>query len=324
MTVGIERWGVAFPALRLPAAAIAEAWRSNAAKGLNRKAVCAFDEDPVTLAVAAARRCLGDDAPGFSALFVGATSLPYDEKPSSASILSGIGDDAGVRVVEIRGSPQAGVQALLCAAEFCAANPGRRAMAIATDAPRAHPSAGADHALGAGAAAFLVGDGEVVAALAGSAAVSLETFGSRFRRAGERFRDDLELRVDEDAASLRRLTEVLGGAGDAVLAIGGDAGVEKLGASLFGGGGTAGLWVEVGDLGAASAPVAIANALDQASPGARILGIGVGAGATAVSLQVLASGASADTARRAGQGREIGYLEFLKQTGFLAPPQRPS
>ena len=56
--IGIESYGVALPTLRLPASAYVEAWGSCAARGLKQKAFCAYDEDPVTLGIGAAREAL--------------------------------------------------------------------------------------------------------------------------------------------------------------------------------------------------------------------------------------------------------------------------
>jgi 3-hydroxy-3-methylglutaryl CoA synthase len=121
--VGLQSWAATLPALRLTTKEIADAWGACAARGLLRKAVCAFGEDPVTLAVTAANACIQSaGAPKqieLSAIFVGATTLPFDEKPSSSSIASYVSDSPLVRVTEIRGSPQAGLQALASAHEFC-------------------------------------------------------------------------------------------------------------------------------------------------------------------------------------------------------------
>ena len=164
--VGIESYGTALPALRLPAATYVAAWGSCGARGLKRKAFCSYDEDAVTLGIEAARRTLarlGDVGGRMDALFFGCTTPPYDEKPSAATLATSLFDDRDLRVTEISGSPQAGLQALISALEFSAANPGKRALAVAADAPSAPPDAPYEHGLGAGAAAFVVGEGEGVA-----------------------------------------------------------------------------------------------------------------------------------------------------------------
>jgi hydroxymethylglutaryl-CoA synthase len=319
--IGIIAWDVAFGALRLPTAAVKQAWGGSGAKGVTRRAIPGFDEDPTTLGVAAGRRVLAATGAQPAALFVGATTLPYEEKPSSAAILSGVTSRRDLRVVELRGSPQAGLQALAAAHDFCAANPGTTALAIATDAPEAHPSVSASHGLGAGAAAFLVGGADVKARITLIAGVSLDTFGSRFRRKGQIYRDDLELRSDEDADGLAALTPTLAGPWP-TLAFGGDPALEKKALAAAGAGVAVSLRADTGDLGAATGPVALAAALDGLEVGERVLALALGSGGFAVGCEGVAAGSGVGVAARAAAGREIDYLEFLKQTGFLARPER--
>lgn len=321
-TIGAESWAVALPSLRLPASAYKAAWGSCSARGMTRKTVCAFDEDPVTLGAAAAVDCLtrAEEGAAFSALFVGATTLPYEEKPSSASLLQMIDDRNDLRVVELRGSPQAGLQALLSAREYAATHPGERALAVATDAPRAHPATGGDHALGAGAAAFLFGERPRAAVLE-SPAASRETFGSRFRREGSALRDDLELRVDDDGKSLALLGGRLGES-YATVALGLDERRCAKAVELFGAQSHVSGFAELGDLGAAAAPVALAQALDGAEAGDRILAVALGAGATALGVESKQAVPWQPFLPEAAAYREITYVEYLKHTGFLARPER--
>ena len=85
--VGIESYGAALPTLRLPASAYVAAWGSCQARGMKQKAFCAYDEDAVTLGIEAARVALGrmGREAKIAALFFGATTPPYDEKPCEAS-----------------------------------------------------------------------------------------------------------------------------------------------------------------------------------------------------------------------------------------------
>lgn len=313
--ISIQSYGVAFPTLRLSAQAYREAWGSCSAKGLRRKAFCAFDEDPLTLAIAAARAAMaGSEAQvaDVGALFVGATTWPYEEKPAAATIVTAVLGTAAVRTVELRGSRQAGLQALLGAAEYVAAHPGRLALAVAVDAPSAPADAPYEHALAAGAAAFVVGARPGIAAIVGDAAVTAETFGSRFRRHGEAHIHDLELRVDDDAKSLKALAGVLPSGDSARLATGGSGEFAARAAKQFGGE-LDGLWPDLGDTGAAGACIALAHSLDMATVGERILTLAVGGGATAVTLDV-----TAPAARPAGvidalrAGRDVDYLSYLK------------
>lgn len=329
-SIGLAAYAAALPALRLPADAYKTAWGSCAARGLKRKAFCAYDEDPVTLAVAAARGALGrledGGGAGFDALFLGATTLPYEEKPAAATVLTALTARRDVRVVEIGGSPQAGLQALAAAWEFCAARPGRRALAVAADAPTAPPDMPYEHALGAGAAAFLVVPGGTVATFRDSAAVSRETFGARLRRRGEPTQRDLELRTDDLGPVVADLAAALGGA-DAPdrAAVGGDPGaVKRCQRPLkLPEDAVSAPWPELGDAGAATAPLALVDALDRAAPGEDVLAVALGAGATALRLQT-GSGLPAvqhrgrSLADLAAAGREVDYLAYLRHRRLLS------
>ena len=326
--IGVLAYAPALPSLRLPAAAYRQAWGGCQARGLKRKAFCAYDEDAVTLAIAAARNLL-DQVPGedrFDALFLGATSLPYDEKPSSASVLSALTERRDLRVVEIGGSTQAGLQAVIAAWEFCSASPGRRALAIAADAPSAPADAPYEHALGAGAAAFLVGTGSHVAAFEHSCAVSRETFGRRLRRRGDATFQDLELRTDDVGPVLQDLrTSMVRVPAARLLALGADAAVARRAPKALGldEAELCAPWPELGDCGAALAALALCDALDRATPGDSLLAIALGAGATALGLTVAEE--TAAIPRRgpalkafAAEGREVDYLDYLRHRRMLS------
>ncbi len=325
--VGIESYAAALPALRLPASAYVAAWGACGARGLKRKAFCAYDEDAVTLGVAAARGAmarLGTET-RIDAIFFGATTPPYDEKPSAATLATALGDATDLRVTEISGSPQAGMQALLSAMEFCAAHQGSRALAVAADAPSAPPDAGYEHALGAGAAAFVVGTDNAVAELTASFAVTRETFGARFRRHGAQQMSDLELRTRDSLAALQALGRMVELDKVKRIALGADAGLMRGAARTLGFPDAAcdALWSEIGDCGAASAPLALAAALDVARAGEVILAAGIGAGATAAAFRANKGLAvlrrkGAKVADLAAAGTEVDYISYLKHRRVLS------
>ncbi|MFG1285071.1 hypothetical protein [Xanthobacter autotrophicus] len=311
----IQSYGAAFPTLRLSAQAYRDAWGACAAKGLRRKAFCAFDEDPLTLAISAARNALAGgeaNAGDVGALFVGATTWPYEEKPAAASLVTALLGTDAIRTAELRGSRQAGLQALLAAAEYVAAHPDRLALAVAVDAPSAAPDAPYEHALAAGAAAFVVGSRPAIATIAGDTAVTMETFGSRFRRHGEAQIHDLELRVDDDAKSLDAVARVQPKQLYTQLATGGSNELAARAARHFGGE-PDGLWPDLGDTGAAGACIALAHSLDTATVGDRILALAVGGGATAVTVEVTAQPKHpAGVTEALRGGRDTDYLSYLK------------
>ncbi len=325
--VGIESYAAALPGLRLPASAYVAAWGSCGARGMKRKAFCAYDEDAVTLGIEAARAALArlGKERRFDAIFFGVTTPPYDEKPSAATLATALTDATDLRVTEITGSTQAGMQALVSAMEYCAANKGRRALAVASDAPSAPPDAGYEHALGAGAAAFVVGGDGAVAGLAASFAVTRETFGARFRRHGAPQITDLELRTRDALAALQALGRTMKLDKVKRIALGADAGLMRGAARALGYPDAAcdALWSEIGDCGAASAPLALAAALDEARAGETILAAGVGAGATAAAFTAAKGLAplrrkGARVADLAAGGAEVDYISYLKHRRVLS------
>lgn len=317
----ILNYGIAFPSLRLAATAYRDAWGSCSARGLRRKAFCAFDEDPLTLAIAAGKAALKDRrdaAAGVGAIFVGTTTWPYEEKPASASIVTALLGRDDVRCVEIRGSRQAGLQALCAAAEFVASHPGCLALAIAADAPFAAPDKPFEHALGAGAAAFLIGEEAGVAFIEGESAVTVETFGSRFRALGAIGIQDLELRVDDDQKAMVALSKRYRPETPDFLALGVAGDVSDRAAMLFGGA-PDGLWPELGDAGAAASLLALAHCLDQAKAGQRVLALAAGGGASAVLVSATRAQAEKPTVSpQLKAGEEVGYLAYLKHKRILS------
>lgn len=327
---GIESYAAALPALRLPASAYVTAWGSCSARGMKQKAFCAYDEDPVTLGVDAARAALARLAREVkvAALFFGCTTPPYDEKPSAATLPTALFADSVLRVTEISGSPQAGLQALLSAIEFCTVHQGSYALAVAADAPFAPPDAGFEHALGAGAAAFVVGPEGEAASPVMDMAVTRETFGARFRRHGQKELSDLELRTRDREAALSDLGKALKLAGappPARLALGADAGLMRGAARALGAPDAVvdSLWTEIGDAGAAASPLAFAAALDEAAAGETVLAVAVGAGATAALFRAEPGLAALRAKGRrvadlVAGGRQADYMAYLKHRRILS------
>ncbi|HSW40629.1 MAG TPA: 3-hydroxy-3-methylglutaryl CoA synthase, partial [Acidobacteriota bacterium] len=79
---GITSIGAYVPRYRLSLADIAAFWRAKGPVG--EKAVAGFDEDSLTMAVAAGRDCLGRNGGEADALYFATTTAPYREKQSAA------------------------------------------------------------------------------------------------------------------------------------------------------------------------------------------------------------------------------------------------
>ena len=81
--IGITSVGAYIPRYRLSGEEIGWMWRAKGGKG--EKAVAGYDEDTITMAVAAALECMkGQGAP--EALYHATTTAPYKEKQAASIV----------------------------------------------------------------------------------------------------------------------------------------------------------------------------------------------------------------------------------------------
>lgn len=294
---GITRFGGYVPRLRLDRAHIAEAhkWMAPGLKGQAKgsRAFMSWDEDPVTMAVEAARDCLdGRNGENVAALHIASTRLPFADLQHAALVASALRLPTGIATTDVGFSQRAGTSGLLQALKA-----GNDALFIASDAPVGKPASTQEMSYGAGAAALLLGSEDVVARLVGSGSVTAP-FVDHFRAAGERYDYFWEERWIRDEgyaklapAAIRSALQQAGleiadvthfvmpsmqrGAADAV--------AKKVG---FAGKPASGLEDGVGYAGAAHALLMFANELETAAPGDRILLVGFGQGADALLFEV--------------------------------------
>jgi 3-hydroxy-3-methylglutaryl CoA synthase len=292
--VGITAYGAYIPMLRLPLAAASGGGKP----GGPEKAVANWDEDGVTMGVAAAIDCLrGIDRASVDGVLFASTSYPFKEKQGAAIVAKALDLRRDVLTADIGDSLRAGTNALRAAADAVGAGSARRVLVVVGETRMAAPRTPMEANLGDAAAAFLVGDDDVAAAVTASHAVADEiidvwrTEGDPFVHAWEdRFVVDHGYRanVREVVSGLFRKTGL--GARDfaRVVLYGPDArshatAVRELGFEpaqvqdpLFG---------RVGSAGAAFAPLLLAAALERAKAGERLLLVSYGDGAEAFVLE---------------------------------------
>jgi 3-hydroxy-3-methylglutaryl CoA synthase/uncharacterized OB-fold protein len=140
------------------------------------KAVGYYDEDSLTMAVAAALDCMGSgDRNSVDGLYFASTTAPYKEKLSSttAAIACDLRND--IRTVDFANSLRAGTTALRTAFDTINAGSASNLLVTASECGRiGRPRDSFDRNSGDGAAALLIGDRDVVATLEGSDTVSDE------------------------------------------------------------------------------------------------------------------------------------------------------
>ncbi|MCJ7673172.1 MAG: ACP synthase, partial [Acidimicrobiia bacterium] len=152
--------GAAAPAWRVDAAEVGAAWSpSGTSRARGQAAVCAPDQDVLTLATEAAGRALaasGLQADIVDGLWWGTTRPPFAEGPSHAVLARAIGLSQRSGGALCSGSPHAGMDALLSAADAIGAGTARVAVVVVSDALVPGNGTPFEMRAGAGAAAVVL------------------------------------------------------------------------------------------------------------------------------------------------------------------------
>ena len=331
--IGVVGFGAYIPRLRIQRRAIAEAnaWYAPglAGKAKGSKALANWDEDCITMAVGAARDCLGpaEDRSAVRAVFLASSTLPFAERLNAAVVCEALTLDSTVEALEFTGSQRAGLSAFTQAAARVKGE-GGTALVLAVDARKARAASAQELDYGDGAAAILIGSEGVVAEHLGSATLTTD-FVDRFRAAGEEIDYTWEERWIRDEGYRKLMPKAIGAA-LAKAGITADAidcfimpttfrGVDRQVATAAGIAAAAvvePLFDEIGDTGAGHALLLLAHVLETARPGAVILVAQFGSGAEVVLLRVTEAIGSARPARGVASWLargvpETSYTKFL-------------
>jgi 3-hydroxy-3-methylglutaryl CoA synthase len=292
---GITAYGAYVPRLRLPLAAIG----GGAPKpGGPEKAVANWDEDSVTMGVAAAIACLqGVDRASVDAVLFASTTYPFKEKQGAAIIARALDLRRDVYTADLGDSLRAGTSALRTGLDAIKAGSAVRVLVVAADTRMAAPRSPVEANLGDAAAAFLLGADEVAAEVTALHTVSDEII-DVWRTEGDPFVHAWEDRFVVDHGYRQNVREVVRG----LCAKAGIAPKDVSRAALYGPDARAhatvvrelgldpktqvqdALFGRVGSAGAALAPLLLAAALEQAKVGERLLVVAYGDGADALLL----------------------------------------
>ena len=337
MPTGISGYGVYIPRLRIKKEDYAKAWGSFSASGVSEKAVMGFDEDVLTASAKVSKRALESVPIGpekITRFALASTTPPYVEKLLSGTVMVGIGVPNSALSSDHITSTRAGTEAMLAAFEHLGANPKGTALVTAADCPRASMWDSIEHALGAGAAAFVLSNENLVAELEGHSSYASEYFGERFKPRDETLVHVLNVKKFFQSSLIKNATSAatalmknLGSKPEDyahVIIQQPDARVPAtIGARLkFTESQLASGLVakSLGDLGAASTPVALAATLDSAKAGDRIMVIsyGSGAGSDALSFKVVSDRKATVSYQAESERKEyIDYIKYLKLKGAI-------
>jgi hydroxymethylglutaryl-CoA synthase len=166
--IGITSFGAYIPMLRLNRNAIANTLRGE-------RPFASFDEDSITMAVAAVLDCLrGVERDSVDGLLFASTTFPYKEKQAATTVAVAADLRRNIMTADFANSLKAGTTALRSAADAVAAGTAQQVMVAAADVRLAAPGSLLEQSLGDGAAAILMGKNDLVATLEGCYSVCHE------------------------------------------------------------------------------------------------------------------------------------------------------
>lgn len=295
--VGITSFGAYIPYLRLPLAAISGGKRT---EGGPEKAVANYDEDALTLAVAAGIDCLrGIDRKTIDGVLFASTSYAFKEKQGAAIVAKALDLRRDVLTADVGDSLRAGTNALRAAIDSVKAGSAKRVLVVIGDTRMAAPRSALEGNLGDAGVAFLVGDTDVAATVTATHSVADEII-DVWRTEGDPFVHSWEDRFVVDHGYRANVKEVVSGLLEKqslqpkdfakLVLFGPDKRSHgalarelkfdpstQLQDAFFG---------QVGNCGAAFAPLQLAAALEDAKPGDKLLLVNYGDGADAFVIEV--------------------------------------
>jgi hydroxymethylglutaryl-CoA synthase len=293
---GITSFGAYIPIYRLNREEIGKMWGGRSAGGA--KAVAGYDEDTITMAVAAALDCLKRGGGGVNGLSLATTTAPYREK-MSAAIVAAVADlNEECHAADFTDSLRAGTAALKAAIDSVKAGSVKKALVVAADSRQGAAKGALEQALGDGAAALMIGAEKVIAEVEGSYSI-FNDFTDIWRIEDDKFPRSAEGRFIDEVGYLPAMQSVITGllkkyklavtdfatfvyyASDVRqhAALARRLKLEKMQVQDP-------LYNDIGNTGTAAGFLMLAAALEKAKPGDKILFAGYGDGADAFVLRI--------------------------------------
>ena len=330
MTFGILSYGAYVPWRRLQRKSIADAhgWFNAALKsqGKGERAMANWDEDSVTMAVEASRDALtGFDRSKLGALRVASTTFPFLDRLHASIVADALELTDEVSTSDVSATQRAATTALIDALKS-----GRETLVVGAENRRTKAASTYELTSGDGAAAVLVGEGDVIAKLLSSKSRTSD-FVDHYRSMDNTFDYQWEERWIRDAGFMKIVPPVIK---DCLAAAGVAAAdvttfcfatpLSRVAASVAKASGLPeksvcdALYAGLGDTGVAHPLVLLAAALEKAKAGDKILVVGFGQGADALLFEVTANiaklapriGVAGSLARRKEETQYSRFLAF--------------
>lgn len=336
--VGIIAYGAYAPRLRLQRQAIAQAhaWFAPGLKALAKgeRAMANWDEDAITMAVEAARDCLGPlDRQRVARVVLASTSHPFSDRQNAGIVKEALNLPDAVATLDVAGSQRAGTSALLDAL-YAARGGAGDILCLASEKRRTQPASELELITGDAAAGFLVGEGELAAEFLGGHSVSID-FVDHFRSQGQEFDYGWESRWVRDEGYGKIAPQAVKAALAKLGLTAGDVGQFIMGAPMKGVNQAVAKAVgftpaqvrdplaeTLGDAGPAQPLILLTHALEAASEGELLVAAGFGQGCDVLVFR--ATGRAADARRGLGvsgwlarRKAEANYVKYLALSGHL-------
>ncbi len=172
-TVGISLVGGYVPYFRLDRGVIAQIWGRHSIGG--ERSVANNDEDSITMAVEAARNCLGGEGTEqVDALFFATTTAPYKEKMNSSLIATAVDLKREITTADFAHSLRAGTGALRAAFDSVKSGSLGNIVVVASDCRVGYPRSDQEQAFGDGAGAVVVSSENLLASFEGGYSICNE------------------------------------------------------------------------------------------------------------------------------------------------------
>ncbi len=345
MDAGIVSYGAYVPRYRITPTEIGRVWGSDGesvGQGLNvlRKSVPAPDEDTITISTEALRTALargGIDPQAIGAVYVGSESHPYAVKPTATVVAQAVGATPNLTAADFEFACKAGTAAIQTCLGLVGAGMIRYGVAIGTDTSQGAPGDALEYSASAGGAAFVIGREKVIARVRKTLSYTTDT-PDFWRREGQRYPSHGGRFTGEPAyfrhvgACARALFDAEGTGpkdyahvvfhqpnGKFPQRIGKQLGFSEAQMRY-------GLVTPyIGNTYSGAALLGLANVLDHAGPGERILMVGYGSGAGSDAFDLETTDALASFDRNHGRsvqyylehGTEIPYAVYAKFRGKI-------
>ncbi|HEY7709002.1 MAG TPA: OB-fold domain-containing protein [Candidatus Entotheonella sp.] len=295
---GISAFGAYVPWLRLSRQAIAQYWGGRGAPG--EKAMANFDEDSITMGVAAGIDALGALARDtIDGVYFATTTAPYKEKQSAQVIATALDLRRDVYTADFTDTLRAGTIALKAALDAVGSKSMRHVLVVVADARPAVPKSADEQIFGDGAAALVISGTGLAAKALGNVSIQDEIT-DVWRTDNDAFPQQWEARfiisegylkvTHESVTTLLQRLKLSPGDFSKLALYGPDprshaGAAQGLGLDVK----TQlqdGLFNTVGNTGAAFAPMLLVGALEEAKTGQKLLLVTYGNGADAFAFEV--------------------------------------